>query len=517
MQQLPRPSLSFTLPSIHDGTRLDCRVYHPARLHDPASAAAAGTGSGKRDGAWRRHVAVVAHPYAPLGGCFDDPVVGVVAGCLLELGFVVGTFNFRGASSSGGRTSWTSKPERADYMSMVGFMAYYVHYLDPFPSPSSSSSERNNNHKTLPITTTPPLPPPPPPRIPPPQETKAPTMLLAGYSYGAMVTTELEALDAVLAPFASPAVGTCAADIRLRAQHLAEQQNAVFAAPLSSPRKSLGMRVGGGDDEGEGAGAGHGPRRSHDHHLNLNLHLHRKSHDRDRDGGNRDRNGDKTGQQRRAAPSPRREREDRIRGGVVELLARTRLIRRRRYVLPEPTDYDHTLEHEEEVQYLEPAEGFQRQRGGYREAYLAVSPPVGVVTSLATMSFANPFASVSSAFALMGLGGRNRGRRGAKEREQAQEQEQRQGENVAGNEVEDEEGAESGKLVRNPALVIYGDQDGFVSLRRMREWCGSLARERDTGFRCVEVAGAGHFWVEGGAVGKMAEAVRAFAGVLLGD
>jgi len=38
---------------------------------------------------------VVAHPYAPLGGNYDDRVVGIVADELLKEGFVVGTFNFR--------------------------------------------------------------------------------------------------------------------------------------------------------------------------------------------------------------------------------------------------------------------------------------------------------------------------------------------------------------------------------------------------------------------------------------
>jgi hypothetical protein len=37
----------------------------------------------------------VAHPYAPLGGCYDDPIVDIVASTILKQGFIVGTFNFR--------------------------------------------------------------------------------------------------------------------------------------------------------------------------------------------------------------------------------------------------------------------------------------------------------------------------------------------------------------------------------------------------------------------------------------
>lgn len=82
---LPRASLSFTIPSIHDQTNLDCRVFHPTRLTNPSPS----------DPRWNRHIAIVAHPYAPLGGCFDDPIVDLVGGTLLHLGFMVATFNFR--------------------------------------------------------------------------------------------------------------------------------------------------------------------------------------------------------------------------------------------------------------------------------------------------------------------------------------------------------------------------------------------------------------------------------------
>ena len=81
---LPEPALTFTLPSLHDGLPLDCRVYHPHSLSASTTSPA-----------WRKNGAIVAHPYAPLGGCYDDPVVDTVAGTLLQCGFVVGTFNFR--------------------------------------------------------------------------------------------------------------------------------------------------------------------------------------------------------------------------------------------------------------------------------------------------------------------------------------------------------------------------------------------------------------------------------------
>lgn len=82
---LPEPALTFTIPSLHDGTRLDCRVYHPASLAATNPSAPP----------WKKHAAVLAHPYAPMGGSYDDPVLGSVAATLLGAGYLVGTFNFR--------------------------------------------------------------------------------------------------------------------------------------------------------------------------------------------------------------------------------------------------------------------------------------------------------------------------------------------------------------------------------------------------------------------------------------
>ena len=81
-----KPAYAFSLPSIEDDTPLDCRIYHPENLS-----------------ASSQHInrvpwikgAIVAHPYAPLGGCYDDHVVLATTETLLDQGCVVGTFNFR--------------------------------------------------------------------------------------------------------------------------------------------------------------------------------------------------------------------------------------------------------------------------------------------------------------------------------------------------------------------------------------------------------------------------------------
>ncbi|OLN96959.1 hypothetical protein CCHL11_07435 [Colletotrichum chlorophyti] len=316
---LPDPTLSFTLPSLHDDTVLDCRVYHCQALNPSAPT----------NVQWKRHAAIIAHPYAPLGGTYDDPIVDVVAGTLLRQGFLVGTFNFRGASGSAGRTSWTAKPERSDYMSFVGFMVYYVHFLDPFSTPAS----RPTTSRTPPSLDAP---------CPHPV-LEHPLLLLGGYSYGAMITTQIPPMASILAQFRAPAVGSAAADIRLRAQHLAEQQNTILgsarAAQSTSPRKVyLGMRVGGDEDT---------QRKSHDSRRSFSL-----------------------------------DAEDKIRRGVTELLAKTKRHHHKGVALSEeklatiPSQQDVSLVIEEVVR-LTPV----------RPAYLLVSPLQGVITHLVTMSF----------------------------------------------------------------------------------------------------------------------------------
>ncbi|RFU74802.1 phosphatidylinositol-glycan biosynthesis class s [Trichoderma arundinaceum] len=199
-KMLPEPSFTLTIPSIHDGTTLDCRVYHPASL-------LVGTGGSQHQVApWKRHAAVFAHPYAPMGGSFDDPLLDIVAGQLLRKGYLLGTFNFRGAGQSAGRTSWTAKPERDDYISFVGFMAHYIHRLDPFRRLVSTGVAEPPSEQTLP-------------------HNWHPILMMAGYSYGAMVTTQLPPIHELLEPFASPDSGSHAAQIRLRAESWAEKQS----------------------------------------------------------------------------------------------------------------------------------------------------------------------------------------------------------------------------------------------------------------------------------------------------
>ncbi len=79
---LPKSNASFKIPSVHDDIELDCRIYYPRRTD-------------RNFKAFGRSFAIVAHPYATLGGCYDDPVVALIGSVLLLHGFVLTTFNFR--------------------------------------------------------------------------------------------------------------------------------------------------------------------------------------------------------------------------------------------------------------------------------------------------------------------------------------------------------------------------------------------------------------------------------------
>lgn len=89
MRHQPEPQYNFTLPSTYDDTTLNCRIYYPDLL-DKAKASEHGV-----DAQWRKRGIIIAHPYAPMGGSYDDRVVGIVLDEFLTAGWVVGTFNFR--------------------------------------------------------------------------------------------------------------------------------------------------------------------------------------------------------------------------------------------------------------------------------------------------------------------------------------------------------------------------------------------------------------------------------------
>ncbi|GJC84444.1 hypothetical protein ColLi_07282 [Colletotrichum liriopes] len=348
----------------------------------------------------------------------------------------------RGASGSAGRTSWTAKPERSDYMSFVGFMVYYMHFLNPF-GPSATRS---------PTTIRAPSPPDAQPKSPPSEH---PLLLLGGYSYGAMITTQIPPMAQILAQFKVPPAGSAAADIRLRAQHLAEQQNLILAsaraASSMSPRKKyLGMRVGGDED------------------------TQRKSYEA-----------------RRSVSETRRsfsiDAEDKIRRGVNELLAKTKRHHHKGVAVTQEKLETIPSNHEISVVVEEVANLTQ-----VRPAYLLISPLQGVITHLATMSF------------LPAAPGRGLFSRAGKPRDQG-----------APAFTTDHRQMSESKLVENETLALFGDRDVFVPITKLRTWAGRLEGLEGSHFHGEEVSSAGHFWTEGKVAQVLRDKVCDFAARLL--
>ncbi|KAK3496240.1 Alpha/Beta hydrolase protein [Neurospora crassa] len=452
---LPEPTLSFTLPSLHDGLAIDCRVYHPQSL-DPSPSSPP----------WRKHAAVFAHPYAPLGGCYDDPVVDIAAGTLLKLGFLVGTFNFRGAQGSAGRTSWTAKAEHADYQTFIGFLSYYVHFLDPFQTqvsyavPTTTPIAEAPYHLgahggSSPMT-----------HSASRDTARSPLFLMGGYSYGSMITMQLPSLQTILRQFDTPACTSHAAEIRLRAQHLAEAQNTTLgsarAAALerqaNTPSHSpSGMRFGGEESS-----------RKH-HHSRLSF---------------------------------SQDTEEKIRKGVSDLMVKAKSHKRRL------SGKDHSFvggdaAHDTPETKQQPARDCLPSvpnRVVFRPAYLLVSPLQGLINNLATLSLlprrpswkgltrslSSPAATASPTSEL------------GTDSETAHLLEE----------------AEA-KLVRNPTLAIYGDNDGFVPVRKLRPWASRLESIPHSSFRAYEVSGASHFWAQGRSAYTLKDAIKTFAESIL--
>ncbi|GAB0136848.1 hypothetical protein EsDP_00005136 [Epichloe bromicola] len=280
-----------------------------------------------------------------------------------------------------------------------------------------------------------------------------------------MVTTQLPPIEDILSPFAAPDTDSDASQIRLRAQHLAEQQNLILGSmraamlqvknPRSPRKRSSGVRIGG--DEGDRS-----PRKSHDSPGRRSFSL---------------------------------DAEDRVRRGVHEFMAKRKAphgvhdlnwTQRRSMSGPEPHDVGPSLR-----QQTPEASGSPKQPVDAtdetgperlpamanfvypRPAYILVSPLQGLVMRLATMSL---------------YPSRHKTRGGD---------------------------AAENKLVETPTLAVFGDHDVFVPVGKLRAWTKRLSSRDKSRFTGHEIPRAGHFWAEEGVLYGMNESVGAFAGGLI--
>eukprot|EP00960_Hanusia_phi_P068002 766749-Hanusia_phi.AAC.4 len=100
----------------------------PPRLSSSTSAAASSSspspssGNLSQPGLPTLPAAVLCHPWGRLGGCMDDHVILSVRNALIDQGFLVCRFNFRGVGNSSGSGSFTGVSERKNVLRVCKFL-----------------------------------------------------------------------------------------------------------------------------------------------------------------------------------------------------------------------------------------------------------------------------------------------------------------------------------------------------------------------------------------------------------
>ncbi|KAF3000715.1 hypothetical protein E8E13_003005 [Curvularia kusanoi] len=379
MRHLPEPHYSFTIPSIHDDTTLDCRIYHPDVLDT--------NGVSLR---WRKRGVIMAHPYAPMGGSYDDRVVSIVVDEMLQAGYIVGTFNFRGAHGSKhkGRTSWSGRPELDDYTSFAACFIQYMGRIRPFPTPDTQFTPDQSPVR-------------PPVRRSSSLSGEAPLVILGGYSYGSLILKHLPPVSAILQRFHSPLSGSAADEVLLRAYKLADQSNLDWINQARYAEREE-------------------RRRKHEHKTSVTI------------------GGEETSPEKR-----RSSRETKRSLDVPRSLDLGRRLRSLSHLGRRPGNSTTSLDHTD-VSVAAP-----------EIRYLLISPLMPPISTLAAPALGSKIWSRSP-------------------------------------------DADFSSIGKFSSLVIYGDQDIFTSAKKIRGWTEALKDKHGSSFSSVEIAGAGHFWVEQG-------------------
>lgn len=62
-------------------------------------------------------------------------------------------------------------------------------------------------------------------------------------------------------------------------------------------------------------------------------------------------------------------------------------------------------------------------------------------------------------------------------------------------------------LTTHPTLAVYGDSDGFTSVKKYRAWIRALQAEHSSVIEAAEITSAGHFWREDNVDAQLAAAI----------
>jgi alpha/beta superfamily hydrolase len=317
-----------------------------------------------------------------------------------------------------------------------------------------------------------------------------PALLLAGYSYGALITTQLPNLSSINSVFSTPEVGSAAAEIRFRAEQLAMKQNEVIASIVASAEaKSEGM-----------SDSGHAHRRGRSLHDALsprtcstassirvggeetNADIRKASHD---SPVRRSFSIDAPEQIRKSIDKVRslgRHHKDSAQPNSPQGHASTPSRS------PTPLDGGSSLGTSAPTSPAAPDKLPLLALDDLQPAYLLISPLQGLIISLATMwtsssSTISPFPSLPT----------------KKHNPKSEARTQKPPSAFPDH-----------NLFTNPTLAVFGTDDIFTSSKKLRAWATRLQNARNSRFCHVEVQGAGHFWHEDGVADVMRGVVREF-------
>ena len=130
MPHHPSPH-AFTIPTATHG--IPARLYIPGSptppTHFPPSTSTSPKPTPstplKSSQASQRQptIAILAHPYAPLGGSYNDPVISLLTTTLLDQGIFVVTFNFYGGT---GKVSWRGSVECGEYQVVLKIVRCFI-------------------------------------------------------------------------------------------------------------------------------------------------------------------------------------------------------------------------------------------------------------------------------------------------------------------------------------------------------------------------------------------------------
>ena len=337
----------------------------------------------------------------------------------------------RGAQPSNGRTSWSANPEVDDFSTVIGFAYHYSRY---FGAVNHASCPSPMTRRSRPISNS--------------------VLLMAGYSYGAMVTTMLSPLQVILERFHNASAGSSAAEVLLRAQSLTGGldnnifMNTIIPDPTQRQHRPVQdsstsdaiIRVGGDEVTGQ---------------IRINDYSHRRSRSISADWIKSRHNF---------------ESWMRADSGSCQIFNQSEDLSTPKHA---PNSASPSLR------------DFVSANGAVTAAtpaYILISPLQGIVRHLASISLASMFSRPDRGRHELPLNGSDT------------------------------------LFTQYPTLVIYGTQDSFVSIQKLRQWSLNLSRiagqeDGHSGpiFVPVEIEGAGHVWSNSEYLSKLTGAIKHFA------